>query len=86
MAPGRCRCPPPAGHPSKSAGICRANVAARKRRNAKLRRVRKRLTGEIPLVSRDAEMDWILTRLKRPDPAAFVLAGTAGVGKTRLRG
>ena len=29
-------------------------------------------------------MDWILARLKRPKPAAFVLAGAAGVGKTRL--
>jgi len=46
--------------------------------------VRRTLTGEIPLVSRDAEMDWILAHLRRPDPAAFVLAGAAGVGKTRL--
>ena len=43
-----------------------------------------RLTGEIPLVSRDAELDWILARLNGPHPAAFVLAGAAGVGKTRL--
>jgi DNA-binding CsgD family transcriptional regulator len=35
-------------------------------------------------MSRDAEMDWILARLNGPDPAAFVLAGAAGVGKTRL--
>jgi DNA-binding CsgD family transcriptional regulator len=42
------------------------------------------LTGEIPLMSRDTEMDWILARLKRPEPVAFVLAGAAGVGKTRL--
>jgi DNA-binding CsgD family transcriptional regulator len=35
-------------------------------------------------MSRDAEMDWILARLNGPKPAAFVLAGAAGVGKTRL--
>ena len=35
-------------------------------------------------MSRDAEMDWILAKLKRPEPAAFVLAGAPGVGKTRL--
>jgi DNA-binding CsgD family transcriptional regulator len=46
--------------------------------------VRKTLTGEIPLLSRDTELEWILTGLKKPDPAAFVLAGAAGVGKTRL--
>ena len=46
--------------------------------------MRKTLTGEIPLVSRDAEMDWILAKLQRPEPAAFVVAGAAGVGKTRL--
>jgi DNA-binding NarL/FixJ family response regulator len=36
--------------------------------------VRKPLTGEIPLMSRDTEMDWILAKLKRPEPSAFVLA------------
>ena len=46
--------------------------------------MRKTLTGEIPLMSRDTEMDWILARLRRPEPAAFVLAGEPGVGKTRL--
>ncbi|HEY2308428.1 MAG TPA: LuxR family transcriptional regulator [Streptosporangiaceae bacterium] len=46
--------------------------------------MRSTLTGEIPLMSRDAEMDWILAKLKRPEPAAFVLAGAPGVGKTRL--
>ncbi|HET7246651.1 MAG TPA: ATP-binding protein [Streptosporangiaceae bacterium] len=46
--------------------------------------MRKPLTGEIPLMSRDTEMDWILAKLKRPEPAAFVLAGAPGVGKTRL--
>src|SRR5215471_3652337 len=35
-------------------------------------------------MSRDAEMDWILAKLNRPEPAAFVLAGAPGVGKTRL--
>src|SRR5690348_4201064 len=35
-------------------------------------------------MSRDTEMDWILAKLKRPEPAAFVLAGAPGVGKTRL--
>jgi DNA-binding CsgD family transcriptional regulator len=35
-------------------------------------------------MSRQAEMDWILAGLKRPGPTAFVLAGPAGVGKTRL--
>ena len=35
-------------------------------------------------MSRDAEMDSILARLNGPKPAAFVLAGAAGVGKTRL--
>jgi DNA-binding CsgD family transcriptional regulator len=46
--------------------------------------VRSRLTSEIPLISRDAEMGEILAKLKGPKPAAFVLAGAAGVGKTRL--
>ena len=44
------------------------------------------LTGEFPLMSREAEMDRILTGLSEPRPAAFVLAGAAGVGKTRLAG
>jgi len=35
-------------------------------------------------MSREAEMDRILARLKGPRPAAFVLAGAAGVGKSRL--
>src|SRR5262249_6206508 len=35
-------------------------------------------------MSRDTEMDWILAKLKRPEPAAFVLAGAPGVGQTRL--
>ncbi|HEV2375260.1 MAG TPA: LuxR family transcriptional regulator [Streptosporangiaceae bacterium] len=46
--------------------------------------MRRTLTSEIPLMSRDAEMSSILAELKRPEPAAFVLAGAAGVGKTRL--
>ena len=44
------------------------------------------LVGEIPLVSRDTELDRIRTRLARPEPAAFVLAGASGLGKTRLVG
>ena len=35
-------------------------------------------------MSRDVEMGEILAKLKGPKPAAFVLAGAAGVGKTRL--
>jgi DNA-binding CsgD family transcriptional regulator len=46
--------------------------------------VRNTLTSEIPLMSRDGEMSWILARLREPEPTAFVLAGEAGVGKTRL--
>jgi len=46
--------------------------------------VRTALTGDIPLMSREAEMGRILESLKGPRPAAFVLAGAAGVGKTRL--
>lgn len=42
------------------------------------------LTEEIPLTSRAAEMDRIIAKLTGPVPAAFVLAGAAGVGKTRL--
>jgi len=42
------------------------------------------LTDEIPLVRRAAEIDRIIARLQGPTPAAFVLAGAAGVGKTRL--
>jgi DNA-binding CsgD family transcriptional regulator len=35
-------------------------------------------------MSREAEIDRILTGLREPRPAAFVLTGAAGVGKTRL--
>ena len=42
------------------------------------------LTGEIPLMSREAELGRIVAALKGPEPAAFVLAGEVGVGKTRL--
>jgi DNA-binding CsgD family transcriptional regulator len=42
------------------------------------------LAGEIPLLGREAEMGRILARLRGREPAAFVLAGPAGVGKTRL--
>ena len=40
--------------------------------------------GELPLMSREAELSGILTRLTEPEPVAFVLAGEVGVGKTRL--
>ncbi len=40
--------------------------------------------GEIPLVCRATEMERILAQLNGPEPVAFVLAGAAGVGKTRL--
>jgi DNA-binding CsgD family transcriptional regulator len=40
--------------------------------------------GEIPLVCRATEMERILAQLNGPGPVAFVLAGAAGVGKTRL--
>jgi DNA-binding CsgD family transcriptional regulator len=46
--------------------------------------MRRSLTDEIPLVRREAEIDRIIAKLKGPTPAAFVLAGAAGVGKTRL--
>lgn len=46
--------------------------------------MRRALTDEIPLVRREAEIDRIIAKLKGPTPAAFVLAGAAGVGKTRL--
>ena len=52
--------------------------------DVKLSAVRKTLTAEIPLMSREDELKRILERLKGPDPAAFVLAGAVGVGKTRL--
>lgn len=42
------------------------------------------LTSEIPFMSRDAEMGRILAGLRDSAPAAFVLAGPSGVGKTRL--
>jgi DNA-binding CsgD family transcriptional regulator len=38
----------------------------------------------MPLVGRQAEMERILAGLQGPAPVAFVLAGAAGVGKTRL--
>src|ERR1700722_12064966 len=51
---------------------------------AKLLIMIRTLTGEIPLMSREAELDRILAKLRGPGPAAFVLAGPVGVGKTRL--
>src|SRR5215469_5318691 len=46
--------------------------------------MRRALTDEIPLVRREAEIHRIVAKLQGPTPAAFVLAGAAGVGKTRL--
>ncbi len=46
--------------------------------------MRRPLTDEIPLIRRGAEIDRIIAKLRGPVPAAFVLAGAAGVGKTRL--
>jgi MoxR-like ATPase len=40
--------------------------------------------GEIPLTGREAELGRIFARLTGREPVAFVLAGAAGVGKTRL--
>jgi DNA-binding NarL/FixJ family response regulator len=46
--------------------------------------MRSALTTEVPLIGRAVELDRIVAALKAPAPAAFVLAGAAGVGKTRL--
>jgi DNA-binding CsgD family transcriptional regulator len=40
--------------------------------------------GEMPLVGRLGVLDRMVTRLEAADRAAFVLAGSPGVGKTRL--
>jgi DNA-binding CsgD family transcriptional regulator len=40
--------------------------------------------GEFPLVGRGLELDRIVSVVTGPGPCAFVLAGTAGVGKSRL--
>jgi hypothetical protein len=53
-------------------------------KGAKLTLVGTALTGEIPLICREAELDAVLAALEGTVPAAFVLAGPAGVGKTRL--
>ena len=42
------------------------------------------LANDIPLMSRDEELSRVLLGLQGPEPVAFVLAGPAGVGKTRL--
>ena len=42
------------------------------------------LADGVPLMCREAELGQIIERLEEPEPAAFVLAGAAGVGKTRL--
>ncbi len=46
--------------------------------------MRTALTGEIPLLSREAELERIVASLMGPAAASFVLAGAPGVGKTRL--
>ncbi len=46
--------------------------------------VAERGVRDAPLAGRDAELGRINERLAQPEPAAFVLAGAAGVGKTRL--
>jgi DNA-binding NarL/FixJ family response regulator len=46
--------------------------------------VRTTLADEIPLTGREIEMDRILGKLAGSVPVAFVLAGAAGVGKSRL--
>jgi DNA-binding CsgD family transcriptional regulator/tetratricopeptide (TPR) repeat protein len=46
--------------------------------------VRTPLSDDLPLMCREAELDRIFAGLKGPAPVAFVLAGAAGVGKTRL--
>ena len=40
--------------------------------------------GELPLVGRGLELDRIVSGIAGPRPCAFVLAGAAGVGKSRL--
>jgi DNA-binding CsgD family transcriptional regulator len=42
------------------------------------------LADGVPLMCREAELGRIVERLEEPEPAAFVLAGPAGVGKSRL--
>ena len=39
---------------------------------------------KMPLVGRLRELDRVVSRLAAPGPAAFVIAGSAGVGKSRL--
>lgn len=42
------------------------------------------VTMQVPLVGRDSEWDRITAQLESSDPGALVLAGVAGVGKSRL--
>jgi DNA-binding CsgD family transcriptional regulator len=42
------------------------------------------MIGEMPLVGRAGPLDRMVTRLKDDSPAAFVVTGSAGVGKSRL--
>lgn len=44
------------------------------------------LPDDLPLMCRGPELDRILADLQGPAPVAFVVAGAAGVGKTRLVG
>jgi DNA-binding CsgD family transcriptional regulator len=46
--------------------------------------MRPELAAEIPLVGRSVELDQIVTTLAGAYPATFVIAGAAGVGKSRL--
>jgi DNA-binding CsgD family transcriptional regulator len=41
-------------------------------------------TRKTPMVGRMDELEHVLSTLGGPDPAAFLIAGSAGVGKTRL--
>jgi predicted ATPase len=45
---------------------------------------RRAVIGPMPLVGRLGMLDRMVARLSTPVPTAFVLAGSAGVGKTRL--
>jgi len=42
------------------------------------------IPGDIPLVGRVSELDQMVSRFAESERAAFVIAGAAGVGKTRL--
>ncbi len=46
----------------------------------------RRRAADWPLVGREAQLGWIADALSRPECRGVVLAGAAGVGKTRLAG